>query len=79
MAENKGPADRGTVKNPQLDKDAKELEREARHQGEGQERRDVVDSETGEAGIQDKGIGGYGADDSSVSERRDAPPISDNG
>ncbi|QRK11684.1 hypothetical protein JQX13_17405 [Archangium violaceum] len=79
MAENKGPADRGIEKNPQLNKDAKELERESRHQGEGQERRDVLDSDTGEAGIQDKGIGGYGADDSSVSERRDAPPVSDNG
>jgi hypothetical protein len=75
MAENKGGPVKGTM-DPQLDKDAKELEREARNQGEGQERRDVVDEETGEKGIQDKGIGGYGADDSSV-VRRDAPPVSD--
>jgi hypothetical protein len=77
MAHNKGPADKGTD-NPRLDKDAKELEREARHEGEGEQRRDVVDQDMGEAGIKEKGIGGYGADDSSV-VRRDAPPLKDNG
>lgn len=75
MAENKGKAVQGTM-DPRLNKDAKELEREARHEGEGQERRDVVDEDAGEKGIKDKGIGGYGADDSSVL-RRDAPPLSD--
>lgn len=75
MAENKGKAVQGTM-DPRLNKDAKELEREARHEGEGQERRDVVDEDAGEKGIKDKGIGGYGADDSSV-VRRDAPPLSD--
>jgi hypothetical protein len=77
MARNKGPADKGTM-NPRLDKDAKDLEREARHQEEGTQRRDVVDEDMGEAGIKEKGIGGYGADESSV-ERRDAPPLKDNG
>jgi hypothetical protein len=77
MAHNKGPADKGTL-NPQLDKDAKELERESRHQAEGAERRDVTDDEAGVDRILEKGTGGYGADDSSVSERRDAPPLSDN-
>jgi hypothetical protein len=75
MAENKGKPVKDTL-NPRSDKDAEELEREARHQGEGQERRDVVDEDTGEKGIKDKGIGGYGADESSV-VRRDAPPLSD--
>ncbi|MFL5358028.1 hypothetical protein [Archangium sp.] len=75
MAENKGKTVKGTM-DPRLDKDAKELEREARNQGEGQVRRDVVDEDTGEKGLKDKGIGGYGADDSSV-VRRDAPPVSD--
>ena len=77
MAQNKGGPDKGTM-NPRLDKDAKDLERESRHQADGTDRRDVVDEDTGEAGIQEKGIGGYGADDSSV-VRRDAPPLSDNG
>jgi hypothetical protein len=77
MAQNKGDAEKGTL-NPRLDKDAKELEREARHQGEGEERRDVVDEDMGEAGIKEKGIGGYGADESSVS-KREAPPLKDNG
>lgn len=75
MAENNGKTVKGTM-DPRLDKDAKDLEREARNQGEGQERRDVVDEDVGEKGLKDKGIGGYGADDSSV-VRRDAPPVSD--
>jgi hypothetical protein len=78
MAHNKGDAEKRTL-NPRADKDAKEIEREARHQGEGEERRDVVDSDVGLDGILEKGVGGYGADDSSVSERRDAPPLKDNG
>ncbi|HEX8438179.1 hypothetical protein [Archangium sp.] len=78
MAENKGDAVQGT-QNPRLDKDAKALERESRHQPDGVERRDVADQDVGEDGIKQKGIGGYGADESSVSERRDAPPVSDNG
>lgn len=76
MAEHKGKPDKG-IMNPRADKDAKELEREARHQPEGAERRDVVDEDVGEAGIKEKGIGGYGADDSSVS-KREAPPLKDN-
>ncbi|QRN96824.1 hypothetical protein JRI60_48935 [Archangium violaceum] len=76
MAQNKGDADKGTL-DPRLDKNAKDLERESRHQAEGAERRDVVDADVGEDRIKEKGIGGYGADDSSVSERRDAPPLSD--
>jgi hypothetical protein len=78
MAHNQGDAEKRTL-NPRADKDAKEIEREARHQGEGEERRDVVDSDVGIDGILEKGVGGYGADDSSVSERRDAPPLKDNG
>jgi hypothetical protein len=76
MAENKGKTVKGTM-NPRLDKDAKELERESRHQPEGAERRDVADQDVGEDRIKEKGVGGYGADESSVSERREAPPLSD--
>ncbi len=78
MAHNKGDADKRTL-NPRADQDAKELERESRHLGVGLPRRDVADQDVGEDGIKQKGIGGSGADDSSVSERRDAPPLSDNG
>jgi len=77
MAHNKGGPRKDAFENPQLEKDAKELERESRHQAEGTERRDVTDDEAGIGGIQEKGVGGYGADESSV-ERRDAPPLSDN-
>jgi hypothetical protein len=77
MARNKGPAGKGTM-DPRLDKDAEELEREARHQKEGTERRDVTDRDVGEDRILDKGIGGYGADESSV-VHREAPPLKDNG
>ncbi|HEX8825835.1 MAG TPA: hypothetical protein VF794_38345 [Archangium sp.] len=73
MAHNKGGPQKAPFENPQLEKDAKELERESRHQAEGSERRDVTDDEAGISGILEKGVG----DESSV-ERRDAPPLSDN-
>ena len=76
MAQNKGDTQKGTS-NSRLDKTAEELEREARHQAEGTERRDVTDAEAGEDRIKEKGQGGYGADESSVSQRREAPPLSD--
>ncbi|OJH40371.1 hypothetical protein [Cystobacter ferrugineus] len=75
MADNKGPADKRTD-NPQADRPVEEMEREARHQ-DGVLRRDVADQDVGEDRIKEKGLGGRGADDSSVSERRDAPPVSD--
>ncbi len=75
MADNKGPADKRTD-NPQADRPVEEMERSARHQ-DGVLRREVTDHDTGEDRIKEKGLGGYGADDSSVSERRDAPPLSD--
>ena len=77
MAQNQGRPDKGIV-NPRADKDAEELRKEARHEEEGEQRRDVADKDVGEAGIKEKGIGGYGADDSSVS-KREAPPLKDNG
>jgi hypothetical protein len=75
MAHNKGPADKRTD-NPQADRNEEEMERSARHQ-DGVLRRDVADQDVGEDRIKEKGLGGPGADDSSVSERRDAPPVSD--
>jgi hypothetical protein len=77
MAQNKGRTVDGTM-NPRFDKDAEDLEREARHQKEGVERGDVTDRDVGEDGILEKGIGGYGADESSV-VHREAPPLKDNG
>jgi hypothetical protein len=64
--------------NPRADQDAEKLRKEARHEGEEQERRDVVDSDAGIDGILEKGVGGYGADDSDVS-KRESPPLKDNG
>jgi hypothetical protein len=78
MAHNKGDAEKRTL-NPRADKSGEELSKEARHQEEGADRGDVVDSDAGIDGILEKGRGGYGADDSRVSERRDAPPLKDNG
>ena len=78
MAHNKGGPRKDAFENPQLEKDAKELERESRHQAEGSERGDVTDSGAVIDRIMEKGVGGYGADESDVSERRNAPPLSDN-
>ncbi|ATB39403.1 hypothetical protein CYFUS_004847 [Cystobacter fuscus] len=75
MADNKGPADKRTD-NPQADGAVGEVEREARHQ-DGVLRRDVSDRDVGEERLKDKGLGGRGADDLSIGERREAPPVSD--
>lgn len=76
MAQNQGRPDK-SIQNPRADEDAEKLRKEARHEGEGEQRRDVVDEDMGEAGIKEKGVGGYGADDSSVS-KRESPPLKDN-
>jgi hypothetical protein len=75
MAENKG----NPVKTEGRITDetsAESLRKGARHEGEGEERRDVADEDVGQDRIMQKGIGGYGADDSSVGPRS-APPLSD--
>ncbi|MFY0526728.1 hypothetical protein ACN28I_27485 [Archangium gephyra] len=77
MAENQGGPDK-RIMNPRADQDAEKLRKEARHEEEGQERRDVVDSDVGIDGILEKGVGGRGADDSNVS-KRESPPLKDNG
>jgi hypothetical protein len=78
MAHDKGDAEKRTL-NPRADQSPEELEREARHQEPFTERRDVTDRDVGEDRIQQKGIGGYGADESSVDERarRGEPPLTD--
>jgi hypothetical protein len=77
MAQNQGRPDKG-IQNPRADEDAETLRKEARHEEEGEERRDVVDADVGIDGILEKGVGGRGADDSNVS-KRESPPLKDNG
>ncbi|OJT18695.1 hypothetical protein BO221_38820 [Archangium sp. Cb G35] len=76
MAQNQGRPDKSS-QNPRADEDAENLRKQARHEEEGKPRRDVADAEVGADGIQKKGVGGYGADDSSVS-KRESPPLKDN-
>jgi hypothetical protein len=66
MAHNKGQVD-GRTMDPRAGEDAEELRRKARHEDELEPRRDVTDAEAGIDGIQEK------------SDRRDAPPLQDNG
>lgn len=74
MAENKGNADKRTL-DPRADAGAEQLRRESRHQQGA--RGDVTDQDVGEDRLKQKGLGGRGADEESVSQRRDAPPVSD--
>jgi hypothetical protein len=76
MAENKGDPIKteGRITD---ETSAESLRKGARHEGEGEARRDVADEDVGQDRIMQKGIGGEGADDSSVGPRRD-PPLSDN-
>lgn len=76
MAENKGDPVK-TGERITDDTSAESLRKQARHEGEDEQRRDVTDEDIGQDGILRKGIGGYGADDSSVEPRR-GPPLSDN-
>lgn len=76
MAHNKGdPVKTGERINDETSAEA--LRKESRHEGEGEQRRDVADEDVGQDRIMQKGIGGYGADDSSVGPKRE-PPLSDN-
>ncbi|AKI99387.1 hypothetical protein ATI61_109410 [Archangium gephyra] len=77
MAQNQDKPDK-RIMNPRADQDAETLRKEARHEEENEERRDVVDSDVGIDGILEKGVGGRGADDSNVS-KRESPPLKDNG
>ena len=54
--------------------DVEELERRARHQEKGEERRDVTDADVGEDRILRKGLGGVGANEESAAGRQ-GPPL----
>jgi hypothetical protein len=73
MAENKGNPVKGDERTENLS--AEELRRQARHQPEGEPRRDVADEDVGQERIHQKGIGGYGSQEGTV--KRSDPPLSD--
>ena len=73
MAENKGKPVKGDERTDTHS--AEELRREARHQPEGEARRDVADEDVGQDRIHQKGIGGSGAQEGT--EKRSEPPLSD--
>jgi hypothetical protein len=75
MAGNQGKPVKGDERTDT--KSAEELEREARHQPEGEPRRDVTDEDVGQDRIHQKGVGGYGAQEGTVP--RSVPPVSDKG
>jgi hypothetical protein len=75
MAGNRGKPVKGDERTDT--KSAEELEREARHQPEGEPRRDVTDEDVGQDRIHQKGVGGYGAQEGTAP--RSAPPVSDKG
>jgi hypothetical protein len=72
MADNKGNPVKGDERTDT--QSAEELRRQARHE-EG-ERRDVTDEDVGQDRIQQKGTGGYGAQEGTAPARK-SPPVSD--
>jgi hypothetical protein len=58
---------------------AEQLRREARHEGEGERRRDVADEDTGVDGLLRKGVGGSSNDVDRALERKAPDALSDNG